>query len=128
VIEDYFRQVGALITDCRTVQAFSVTYDKRSSYVGFIRGSIYLLDGSFLHFREFVNVQHVVERYMYAYHYQRPDGTLVFRYDNTPHFPALTTFPHHKHVGGELSVVPATPPDLPAVLAEIQSLIAASML
>jgi len=22
---------------------------------------------------------------MYAYHYQRPDDTLVFRYDNTPH-------------------------------------------
>jgi Family of unknown function (DUF6516) len=95
LIEDYFRQVDAFITGPSIVHSFSMTYDKRSTYIGFIRGSVYFLDGSVLHLREFVNVQHSVERYMYAYHYQRPDDTFVFRYDNTPHFPALPTFPHH---------------------------------
>jgi hypothetical protein len=80
-----------------------------------------------LHLREFVNVQRGIDRYMYAYHYQRPDGTLVFRYDNTPHFSALPTFPHHKHEGTESTVLPATPPDLQAILAEIQGLINAPM-
>jgi hypothetical protein len=125
LIEDYFRQVDALITGTSIVHSFSMTYDKRSTYIGFIRGSVYFLDGSVLHLREFVNVQHGVERYMYAYHYQRPDDTFVFRYDNTPHFPALPTFPHHKHAGRESNVVSATPPDLQAVLAEIQGLMAA---
>jgi hypothetical protein len=31
--------------------------------------------------------------------YQHSDGTFVFRYDNTPHYSALPTFPHHKHEG-----------------------------
>lgn len=34
----------------------------------------------------------------YAYHYQRADGILIFRYDNEPHWPNLPSFPHHKHL------------------------------
>ena len=126
MIEDYFRQIAALITSTGIVHSFSVTYDKRSTYIGFVRGSIYCLDGSLLHLREFVNVQHGIERYIYAYHYQRSDGTFVFRYDNSPHFPTLPTFPHHKHDGSTSHVVSAGPPDLQAVLSEIQSLLVAS--
>jgi len=33
----------------------------------------------------------------YRYHCQDAENRLVFRYDNTPHFPDLTSFPHHKH-------------------------------
>jgi hypothetical protein len=125
LIEDYFRQVNTLISSVNAVHSSSITYDKRSTYIGFIRGSIYFLDGSILHLREFVNVQHGIERYMCAYHYQRSDGTFVFRYDNTPHFSALPTFPHHKHEGPESTVVSASPPDLQTVLAEIQGVLAA---
>lgn len=125
MIEDYFRQVDALIASASIVHSSSITYDKRSTYIRFIRGNIYFLDGSILHLREFVNIQHGIERYLYAYHYQRPDGTLVFRYDNTPHFPALPTFPHHKHEGSESNVVAASQPDLRAILTEIQGSIAA---
>jgi hypothetical protein len=126
LIEDYFRQVDALITGTSIVHSSSMTYDKRSTYIGFIRGNIYFLDGSVLHLREFVNVQHGIERYMYAYHYQRPDDTFIFRYDNTPHFPTLPAFPHHKHEGNEANVASASPPDLQTVLTEIQRLLAAS--
>jgi len=125
LIEDYFRQVETLIANAGIIHSSSITYDKRSTHVGLTRGDIYFLDGSLLHLREFVNVEHGIERYMYAYHYQRPDGTLAFRYDNTPHFPALPTFPHHKHEASEANVVAASPPDLQAVLTEIQGLIAA---
>jgi Family of unknown function (DUF6516) len=125
LIEEYFRQVDTLITSTSIVHASSMTYDKRSAYIGFIRGSVYFLDGSVLHLREFVSVQHGVERYMYAYHYQRSDSTFVFRYDNTPHFTTMPTFPHHKHEGRESTVLSANPPDLQAVLAEIQGLMAA---
>ena len=123
MIEDYFRQVAALIAGASIAHSSSITYDKRSSYIGLIRGDIYFLDNSRLHIREFVNVQQGVERYMYAYHYQRSDGSLVFRYDNVPHFPSLTTFPDHKHEGDESNVVSATAPDLQAVLIEIQGLV-----
>ena len=122
MIEDYFRRIETLVADASIVRFFNITYDKRSASIGFIRGSLYFLDGSLLHLREFVDVEYGSERYMYAYHYQRPDGVLVFRYDNTPHFPHLPTFPHHKHEGSESHVVAAGPVDLEAVLAEIWGL------
>jgi hypothetical protein len=122
LIEDYFRRIETLVADASIVRFFNITYDKRSASIGFIRGSIYFLDGSLLHLREFVDVEYGSERYMYAYHYQRPDGTLVFRYDNTPHFPHLPTLPHHKHEGSETHVVAAGPVDLEAVLTEIRGL------
>jgi hypothetical protein len=38
------------------------------------------------------------ERLNYRYHFQDSQDNLVFRYDNTPHFPDLESFPHHKHL------------------------------
>lgn len=62
-----------------------------------------------------------IRRIMYKYQYQHPDGTLIFRYDNAPHHPQLSTFPAHKHIAG--SVVEAEPPDLSDVLREIDGII-----
>lgn len=121
MIEDYFRQIETILATASFIHSSSLTYDKRSTDIGFIRGDIYFLDGSQLHLREFVNVEHGTERYMYAYHYQNADGAFVFRYDNSPHFPNLSTFPHHKHEASETNILEASIPDLQAVLAEIQS-------
>jgi len=60
-------------------------------------------------------------RNTYRMNYLDRDGNLVFRYDNAPHYPKLSTFPAHKHVGG--SVVAAEPPDLSDVLAEIDPIV-----
>ena len=56
LIEDYFRWIETLVANASTVRFFNITYDKRSTYIGFIRGSIYFLDGSPLHLREFVSM------------------------------------------------------------------------
>jgi hypothetical protein len=34
----------------------------------------------------------------YRYYFQDGQNNLIFRYDNTPHFPNLSSFPHHKHL------------------------------
>ena len=52
----------------------------------------------------------------YRYHLQRANNELVFRYDNTPHFSDLSSFPHHKHLHDK--VVAASKPDLLEVLQE----------
>jgi hypothetical protein len=52
----------------------------------------------------------------YRYHFQRAGNELVFRYDNTPHFPDLPSFPHHKHLRD--AVVASSKPDLLDVLQE----------
>ena len=52
----------------------------------------------------------------YRYHCQDDQSRLIFRYDSTPHFPGLSSFPHHKHLPGE--VIDSDVPDLPAVVEE----------
>jgi len=52
----------------------------------------------------------------YRYHCQDRQQALVFRYDDTPHFPGLATFPHHKHLPEQ--VITATKPALMQVLEE----------
>ena len=56
-IEAYFQQIQEAIETCPVVQTFNVTYDKRGTYEGFIRGEIYFIDGSILHLREFVDAE-----------------------------------------------------------------------
>ncbi len=118
-IDEYFAEIAALVANADVVQASSLTYDKRSSHVGFIRGDLYLVDGSILHVREFVHVGQEIERYMYVYHCQDSEGRMIFRYDNSPHYPQLEGFPHHKHVA-EGDVVATPPPDLFRVLQEVR--------
>jgi len=57
----------------------------------------------------------------YSFHYQHADGALIFRYDNSPHFPDLPTFPAHKHTPDGVIASPA--PDLADVLQEIDALL-----
>jgi len=53
----------------------------------------------------------------YRYHFQDEKNKLIFRYDNTPHFPGLKTFPNHKHVPDD--VIPANRPSVFEVLDEV---------
>jgi hypothetical protein len=123
LIENYFHQFETILQAAIIVHSSSINYDKRSSSIGFIRGSIYFLDGSLLHLREFVNIQQDIDVFMYAYHYQGSDGNMIFRYDNAPHFPNSANFPHHKHEGCETRVMPSSQPDIETVLKEIRRLL-----
>jgi hypothetical protein len=123
LIQDYFQEVSKLIAQSRAVASHQLSFDQRAVDAGYVRGDIYFIDGSRLHLREFVSTEFGIERFSYAYHYQRADGTLVFRYDDTAHFPELETFPHHKHEGEESNVISSRPPLLGEVMKEIETLI-----
>ena len=123
MIEDYFREIAAVIKAEGSIEGASVAYDKRTPHIGFLRGTLYFTDGSALHLREYVRVHKDIERYMYVYQYQDREGVLIFRYDNSPHFHSLPTFPHHKHEGSEPNVISTTPAYLAVVLGEIRSLL-----
>ena len=98
-----------------------ISVDDRGE-VWFLRGDIYFIDNSRLHFRELFIRQDEWIKKSYVYHYQNADGALVFRYDNSPHYPDLHNAPHHKHVG-DADVIAASPLDLSYVLDEIAVLI-----
>ncbi len=122
MIEACLQSLLDAIAESPIVRASNVTLDKRTLRAGLIRGDLYFADGSRLHFRELVEVQAQVVRRMYSYHYQDAEAALIFRYDDTPHHPGLSNFPNHKHVSNETHVIPATPPDLSAVLREIEAI------
>lgn len=124
-IEVYFRQIREAIEACPVVQSSSMTYDKRGTQEGLIRGEVYFIDESVLHLREFVDVETIVERLTYVYQYMDSAKNLVLRYDNTGHHKRLNlpTYPHHKHEGRENRVVTSLAPDLATVLTEIEGLV-----
>ena len=77
-------------------------------------------DESLLEISEAVVVQgRDIETLGYRYHLQDSRQQLVFRYDDTPHFPNLATFPHHKHLPDD--VLAARKPELLEVIAETVS-------
>ena len=124
-IETYFRQIEKNIEGCPVIQLSNVTYDKRGTHEGFIRGELYLVDGSTFHLREFIDVEITTDRLMYAYQFIDSSQKLVFRYDNTGHHKklGLSTYPHHKHDGDEDRVISSAAPDLASVLKEIELLV-----
>ena len=118
---DYLEWVDKVLFGSPFINEVKTHHEDRGE-VWFLRVDVYFIDNSRLHFRElWVGQEHSVKK-TYTYHYQREDETIVFRYDNAPHFPHLPTAPHHKHVG-ENDVVAANAPDLESVLKEIEALI-----
>ena len=57
----------------------------------------------------------------YRYHFQDEKNNLVFRYDSTPHFPNISTFPHHKHLPND--VISCHKPEITQVLKEATELL-----
>jgi len=123
-IAGYFRYVSGILALSRIVKSQDVHTEKRTPTEGYLRGAVFFKDGSRLHFRELVTTDPSVQRVSYIYHYMRADETIIFRYDDADHFPALPSAPHHKHIG-ENDVVAANAPDLQSVLKEIETLIKA---
>jgi len=97
LIDDYFDQLENIINSCGYIQTKIVHKDKRSDYVGYFRADLYFHDDSLLHVREFISTRVGVVKGTYTYHYQDSSNRIIFRYDNTEHFPDLPNFPHHKH-------------------------------
>jgi hypothetical protein len=122
-IEDYFTEIQNAVDCSPVVLLKSVTYEKRGTYEGFIRGELYFADATILHFLEYIDVEITAERLMYAYQYTDSHKNLIFRYNNTGHHKklGLSTYPHHKHNGAEDNVIESKAPKLNQVLHEIEA-------
>lgn len=42
-----------------------------------------------------------IKKLEYSYQIRNKSGKTILRYDNSPHFPKMPTYPHHKHIIGE---------------------------
>jgi hypothetical protein len=125
LLDEYFRQIKALVDHCSIVQTSTVVYEVRSHDRGFLKGELLFVNGSILAIREFIKTTSIVDREMYTYQYMNSDSQLIFRYDNTGHHRKLNlpTFPHHKHDRSETHVIASDALELPEVLEEIKNII-----
>lgn len=59
---------------------------------------ITFIDQSDLYIKEI----YIAGKQKYSYHWQDDNKNLICRWDNSPDWPDIKTYPHHKHLGKEV--------------------------
>ena len=123
VIKAFIENIDKIISSSSIVLSSNI--QKHFSLDGktlYLRGSLLFLDSSVLEIAIFIiETHHDLTIEKYRFHYMNPHGQMLFRYDNAPHHPEITSRPHHKHVPNH--VIPSREPSLKDVLDEIIAII-----
>jgi len=104
------------------IQSWSISdFDQAGPNLRF-RGQVTFVDHSVLFIRQVVLGEFT---FKYAYHWQDGEGRLICRWDNSPHWPEIATYPHHKHVivQKEIVVEESHGGDLDEVFEEVATII-----
>lgn len=122
ILTDYLNQIEEVITHLKNV------------YVEYYREEFLTTERANLKIRLRFNQKYLLEineaiivsenglkTLDYRYHFQDEHNRMIFRYDSTPHFPNLPTFPHHKHLSND--VISSQKPEIIEVLEEIKNII-----
>lgn len=125
-VAEYLDSIKERLLSDPIVTGFRLIRERSTLRDGHLRAQLVLIDGSQLEFSEYVQRSargeiHVVT---YSYHWASPDGTLIMRWDNAPHFPDLPGFPDHIHDGRTGTVDPGIPTDIFTVLDEVSGRLA----
>jgi len=115
-ISHYLREVEAILGEIE--EAYTELYEEEilaSDRVN-LRIRLRFYNGYLLELNESIIFEVDVRHLRYRYHFQDKEKNLVFRYDNTPHFPNLKSLPHHKHLKDE--VIATDKPPVVSVIRE----------
>ena len=103
---EYVLQLKAKLAISPIVASFNVVEEKVWSDRGYIRLRMALSNGDFLEAAEYFVLQDnasITRRYRYQW-MDEERRKLRKRWDNVEHYPDLSNFPHHVHVGNEENV------------------------
>jgi len=115
---DYFERVQVLAFGLSGVGIERYEEQVFSRERGNLRLRLRFLDNSMLEISEAIQIVGGSLAWLsYRYHYQNPDGSVIFRYDNAPHHAEISTHPEHKHV--KESVLGAVRPDIEWIFVEV---------
>jgi Family of unknown function (DUF6516) len=96
----YLDAIERLFLLSPVVRSFQIREREERLQEGFIRVRAVLSNGDILEAFEFVVASpQAVQTRTYRIHWQSAVGQLKRRWDNAPHYPDISTFPHHVHVG-----------------------------
>jgi hypothetical protein len=120
---DYFEQIDTLLESYPDAYAeqynATILSDQRANLKLRLRFYFkYLLSIS----EALVIVDDQIKAIDYRYHFQDEQNNLIFRYDNTPHFPDLSSFPHHKHLPNQ--VIVSEQPNIAIALQDVTDFLA----
>ena len=115
---DYFDRVDHILESCPNVYVETYSAAILSSERANLKLRLrfyfkYLLSIS----EALIAVDNQVMAIDYRYHFQDEQNNLIFRYDNTPHFPDLPSFPHHKHLPNR--VISCQQPNITLVMQDV---------
>ena len=118
--DDYLAWIKSVIALCPEVVNVTIIREESETDKGLWRYRLTLKDGSFLEIFEFLQIASgQVEIIKYSFHWQTENRELIKRWDNAPHHPEISTYPHHVHDGSEDSVFPYLPVDIEEILRQI---------
>ena len=117
-LESYLNAVEAAIQRCDNVYVERYTEEILTPERVNLRIRLRFSQGYLLEIHEavIINLQKL-QHLDYRYHCQNAQNQLVFRYDCAPHFPDLSSFPHHKHLRDK--VIDSQRPEISDVLQEV---------
>ncbi len=121
-IDEYLDAIKERLVTDPIVAGFEIVRERATPLDGHLRARLVLVDGSQLEFSEYMQRSHTrreVEVITYSYHWADANNVLLKRWDNAPHFPDLTGFPHHIHNGISGRVSPGQPMSIFAILNKI---------
>jgi len=122
LLSDYLNQVEQAIVQCENAYVERYQEEILTSQRANLRIRLRFKQTHLLEINEAIVItDNYLEFLDYRYHFQDEKNNLVFRYDSTPHFPNISTFPHHKHLPND--VISCHKPEITQVLKEATELL-----
>ena len=115
----YFERIQSLILRLSNIIIERYEEQVLSKDRGNLRIRVRFYDNSLLEISEAIHFDKSKCNYLsYRHHYQKSDGSIIFRYDNCPHHPEASTYPEHKHT--KSGVISSNRPDIEDILSEAE--------
>lgn len=115
----YFARIEEMLAEFPDIRHYELQKKVYNTKQGYISDRVVFEDSTRLDFVE-VKDTDIVHKLKYRYHYMDTTQEIIFRYDNAPHHPEVSSFPHHKHTNDD--VYECDEPSLDGVLLEIAAL------
>ena len=124
LLEDYLDAVEARLIESPAVRSYTVIRREVSPVDGKLRVKAVLEDDSPLEFFLYLIEKNAdIQQSKYSFHWQDPQGSVIKRWDNAPHHPALENAPHHVHVDDARVEAILAVPDVFFVIGRIESVL-----
>ena len=106
--ERFLNEIKAKITASPAISGMAIVCEHSVGDHGYFRARLTLSNTDFLEVSEYFVIK-AANPATVEYRYQWMDSAkqrLIKRWDNASHFPQLSNFPHHIHMGDESQVTP----------------------